>query len=69
MKVDANVATWAWRAAILACGLWIGYQLHQVNRSMPEGMSYQAEEQIRSIAHDVEALKRQAEYIERNTRR
>jgi hypothetical protein len=69
MKLHSDAMTWAWRAAVIACGLWIGYELHQVNRSMPEDVSYTTEEQIRGIAHDLEGAKRQLEYIERNTRR
>ncbi|MEL4181211.1 hypothetical protein [Roseateles sp. PN1] len=61
-------AVLAWRAAMLVALVWIGYELHAINRAMPSGLSYQQEEQLRQISIDTREASQKLQDIERNTR-
>lgn len=50
--------TAAWRLAVLAALLWIGWELHSIQRKLPAGVSYQTERDIRSMAEDMDRLAR-----------
>lgn len=48
--------TAAWRLAVLAALLWIGWELHSIQRNLPTGMPYETAGQIRDTAANVERL-------------
>lgn len=50
-----------WRAAVLCALAWIGYELHQIRRSIPDGMSWETESHIKAIhdmLHDISRQRR-----------
>lgn len=48
-----------WRIAVLCALVWIGYELHQIRRNMPEGMSSATESDIRSMRDNLSDISRQ----------
>jgi hypothetical protein len=65
----AQSAVWIWRVLLLAALLWVGFELREIRHSMPGGLAYDTEQQIRAISIDLEKTKSELERIERNTRR
>ena len=55
MRTD--LAAWVWRAATLGALLWIGYNLHRIERQMPSGIDYSTEQAIQGIEKDTEAIR------------
>ena len=53
-------------ALLLGVNAWY---LRTIERQMPEGLDYEAREQLRQMGSDLHALEKHATSIERNTRR
>jgi len=64
-----NLFVLAWRVAVLAALIWVGFELHSINRRMPTGTDYETEQQLRAIAIDVEQINKTLILLEKTHRK